>query len=452
MQCPQCNAQLDEDTIFCGNCGKQVAPLQAKGATVAYKGESADATLHSGQVSPRPVHQSPVTPAQNSATLPSAPRREDTPSTPSPPTSSQPPSRQNNIRRIALIAALVILVIAGGTIGAVALMKNNAPSKSTTSSNAAPASNASGVVNFSDSQNASGHSNAVNISVNSLSTPPAGSQYNAWIINTQSEHAVALGTLKAKDSSFSLGFVESGINLLNTGDKVEITLEKGAVTVPTGQVMLSAAFPPNAFVHIKHLLVSFFDTPGKIGLMVGLVDQAQKLSAASQLLQSIAASQNTSAIQCAAQSIINIAEGTQGPHYKPLASQCASQNITEISDGYGLLGTGGYIANGEAHASLAATQSDSTDNIRIHARHVAICLGNMKGWITTIEQDALGLLDNPANTAKVQEIVKLANQALNGVDTNGDESIDPVPGEGGANTAYYHAQLMAALMLAPGSK
>src|SRR5437764_14080420 len=103
MQCPQCNAQLDEDTIFCGNCGKQIAPLQAKGATVTYKGESgdADATMHSGQVSSRPVLQTPVTPAQNSATLPSAPRRDNTPSTPStpsPPTPSQPPSRQNNIR------------------------------------------------------------------------------------------------------------------------------------------------------------------------------------------------------------------------------------------------------------------------------------------------------------------------------------------------------------------
>jgi hypothetical protein len=75
----------------------------------------------------------------------------------------------------------------------------------------------------------------------------------------------------------------------------------------------------------------------------------------------------------------------------------------------------------------------------------------MKGWITTIDTDALALLNTPTDTAKVQEMVTLANHALNGIDLNGDESIDPVPGEGGAVTAYFHGQLMAALVLAPSS-
>ncbi len=37
MQCPHCNAQLEDDTVFCGNCGKQIAPFQAQGPTVTYK-------------------------------------------------------------------------------------------------------------------------------------------------------------------------------------------------------------------------------------------------------------------------------------------------------------------------------------------------------------------------------------------------------------------------------
>ncbi|HXZ03751.1 MAG TPA: hypothetical protein VEH81_02905, partial [Ktedonobacteraceae bacterium] len=240
-------------------------------------------------------------------------------------------------------------------------------------------------------------------------------------------------------------------NILGQGNRVEITLEQGTVVVPTGQVVLAANFPPKAFVHIKHLLVSFPDTPGKIGLLVGLIDQAQKLSSASQLLQSVSASQDTNAIQCAAQSIIDIAEGTNGTHYQQLGNQCASHNIAEVGDGYGLLGTGGYIANGEAHASLAATQSDTTSTIRVHAGHVAICLQNMNGWISTIDHDARDLLQNPINPAKVQEIVTLANHAYNGFDANGDGTIDPIPGEGGAITAYYHGQLMATLVLASGS-
>ena len=449
IQCPNCNAQLDDDAVFCGNCGKQVAPLQARGATVGYNKGAAEneyATVQSLENLPRPGAQAPK--ARNYVPAPNTPQAGTLLSPPP----AKPDTRRVPTVRVAVIAVLVLLVIAGGTITAVALLKNNSPTKSNSQKNTAPpATTALGVVNFSDDQNGSGHSNVVNISVNNLSAPPAGSQYDAWLVNTESEQTITLGTLALKSGSYTLKFADGSTNLLGAGDKLEVTLENGTATIPTGRILLSATFPPHAFVHIKHLLFSFPNTPGKIGLVVGAVGQAQELSSAAQLLQSIAPSNNGWAIQCAAQSIVDIAEGAQGPHYQPLGSQCASQNITQVGDGYGLLGSNGYIANGEAHASLAATQSDSTDSIRVHARHVGICLENMKGWITTVEQDALALLNNPANTTKVPEVVTLSNHTLNGVDADGDGSIDPVLGEGGAATAYYHAQLMAALVLAPGS-
>jgi len=39
----------------------------------------------------------------------------------------------------------------------------------------------------------------------------------------------------------------------------------------------------------------------------------------------------------------------------------------------------------------------------------------------------------------VRSASTLANQILNGIDINGNEAIDPIPGEGGAITAYQHA-------------
>ena len=451
MQCPQCNTQLEDDTVFCGNCGTQIAPLKAQGATVTYKsgeGEDELATV----LSTRPGSQTPTpqTPIRNNAFQPDTPYRGD--DTPTILSSPPPPARKSNTWRIAFIVVMVLLIIGVGALGTIALLKNHTSATNNSSANTPLASNANGTISFSDSQNGSGHSNVVTIEASGLTAPPAGSQYNAWIVDTLSERATGLGTLiQNKDGTYTTKSTDNQHNVLSLGNRVVVTLEQGAVSVPTGQVILSTAFPPKAFVHIKHLLVSFPNTPGKIGLLMGLVDQAQKLSSASQLLQSISASQNSTAIQCAAQSIIDIAEGTQGTHYKSLANQCASENIAEVGDGYGLLGTGGYIANGEAHASLAATQTDTTVTIRVHAGHVAICLENMKGWITTVDQDALTLLNNPTDAAKVQEIVTLANHAFNGFDANGDGRIDPIPGEGGAVTAYFHGQLMAALVLAPGS-
>jgi Anti-sigma-K factor rskA len=451
MQCPQCNASLDEETTFCGNCGTQIAPIQAKGATVGYKagaGDDDQATILSSRYGSQP--SVPQTPASRYVPQPDTPQRGDTPALPpSPP----PPARKSNTGRIAFIAVLVLLIAGVGALGVVALLKKGTPATNGTPGTPAPlASHATGAVSFRDSPNGSGHTDVVTLNVRGLAAPAAGSQYTAWIVDTQSEQSTGLGTLtRNTDGTYSAKFTAGHQNVLSLGNRVEITLEQGKVTVPTGQVILSTTFPPKAFIHIKHLLVSFPNTPGKIGLLVGLVDQAQKLSSASQLLQSIAASGNTAAIQCAAQSIVDIAEGTQGSHYQPLAGQCAPANISEVGDGYGLLGTGGYIGNGLAHASLAATQSDTTNNIRVHAGHVAICLENTKGWITTIDTDAMALLNTPTDTAKAQEIVALANHALNGIDLNGDESIDPIPGEGGAVTAYFHGQLMAALVLAPGS-
>jgi len=453
MQCPQCNAQLDDNAIFCGNCGNQVAPLQAQGATVVYNSQADKekiAANHTSYDPPRSTLHTPKDVGEGFAPVPSSTPIKGSQSDKQQglamrPSASQTPFRRTNVRLIVLVVALILLVIAGGTLGVV--LKNMYAGKSSAPANTTLAANANGVINFSDSPNGAGHNDVISITVHSLSTAPAGSQYDAWLVNSESEHVLALGTLKLQNGSYSLNFVDTGTNLLGQGNKVEVTVEQGTVTIPTGQIVLSATFPPKAFVHIRHLLFSFPNTPGKIGLLVGLVAQAQQLSAAAQLLQSIAPSHNSVAIRCVAQSILDIAEGTGGAHYQPLDNRCAAQNITVTGDGYGLLGTNGYIANGKAHAALAATQTDSTPLIRTHAQHVGICLDNMQDWITTIDQDALALLNNPDNTAQVSEIVTVSNHALNGVDLDNDGTVDPVKGEGGSITAYSHAQLMAQLTL-----
>jgi hypothetical protein len=46
--------------------------------------------------------------------------------------------------------------------------------------------------------------------------------------------------------------------------------------------------------------------------------------------------------------------------------------------------------------------------------------------------------------------VALANHIESGFDVNGNETVEPIPGEGGAKTAYNHAYYMAD-MLIPGT-
>ena len=373
-----------------------------------------------------------------------------------PSSSLQARPRSANVGRIALIVALVLLVAAAASIGAAVLIKNTNTTTGNSGThpspgNAALAVNANGIVAFTDQPGRPGHSNAITMAVNSLLAPPAGFQYEAWLVDSASKHALTLGKLAARNQSFMLSYASNGVNLIGAGDTIEITLEHGAVSLPTGKVLLSAAFPPRALVYVRNLLVSFATTPGRTGLLVGLFAQSQTLNTVAQLLQNKTVQSNAAAVQCVAQNVLDIIEGKTGAHYKPLSAKCDALQISNIGDGFGLLGPNGYIANAASEVSLAATQSDATIDIRVHERHVSIALADMQGWLATVQQDALTLLNTPNNSAKAQEIVTLADHSLHGVDINGDGSIDYVPGEAGATIAYIHGQYMAGLILAPNS-
>lgn len=316
MQCPHCHEQLEDETIFCGNCGRQVAPLQAQGATITAPDDAfiinRNASTPQVATPPQVVRQAPTRQDETPpASLPNAPRRSGT-------------------RRVmVVIAALLVIVVAGGVVLSLALLqKNNAASN--------PAANANGQITFLDGPNGTDKTDALNITINGLNAAPAGFQYDAWLVNVAAEQSISLGTLTAHNGTFSLVFSgnggggQPGTNLLSEGNQVEITMEQGNVNLPTGKVILLATFPPKAFVHIKHLLFSFPTTPGKIGLLVGLLVQTQLLSAQALALQSIAAQANPAAVRCVAQSIVDIAEGQLGPHSQALPASCGSSIPTAM--------------------------------------------------------------------------------------------------------------------------
>ncbi|HEY6409366.1 MAG TPA: hypothetical protein VIY29_18050, partial [Ktedonobacteraceae bacterium] len=280
-----------------------------------------------------------------------------------------------------------------------------------------------------------------------LQAPPAGSDYEAWIIHDRTEAVQGLGKLTEKNQSWSLIYSATSGNLLGAGDKLEITQEQGVVNVPAGKVILAGTFPALAFQHIQHLLVSYPDTPGKIGLLTGVLEQTRLLNIQAAVLQSVSASRNTVAITCVMQSMLDIIEGTHGAHYRPLGAACTQRNVSVNGDGFGLLGKESYVAGSEEHASLALSQKDATSVMHQHAALMDVALLNVNGWLTTIERDALHLQANPSDRSAMQEITTLADDAYHGVDANGDGQIDPVAGEAGALTAFQQGQFMAILAL-----
>jgi hypothetical protein len=97
--------------------------------------------------------------------------------------------------------------------------------------------------------------------------------------------------------------------------------------------------------------------------------------------------------------------------------------------------------------------SDATQNMKVHGEHVKISATNVGGWTTTLRDQLILIVKTPVGPemeGMIRNTVALANQIENGVDVNGNENVEPIPGEGGALTAYQHAYYMADILI-PGS-
>jgi serine/threonine protein kinase len=305
---------------------------------------------------------------------------------------------------------------------------------------------------FFDHLSGSGLTDAVSTCLKGLPMPADGYQYAAWLIDSMHEHVTPLGTFTQKNGGWFLDYptssAQGGANLLGLGDKVEITLEHGQVLAPTGQVVIAAQYPPDAFVHIKHLLVAFPNTPGQKGLLVGLMQQANVLLNQAQSLQDFAQRQLDVSEGCAAQNIINIIEGKSGPHYHPLDAACGVtyRDITPADDGYGLISSSGYLPGAADHAALAASAPDATAHIKKHSHDVVTAATNMTTWAQKLDQDALNVVQQQNfSTSNATDAATLAHNIVFGTDIDGDGSVDDVAGESGLFNAYTHGQLMAFL-------
>lgn len=472
MQCPRCHTPLEDGAVFCGNCGAQITPLNAQGATAVSDGTvimpersigannpntfgnnanpntfpNTQQAAQQGALTNMRTVQAPQQGQNPYATVMSQPDYRG--ATPLPTTATPAPApvtpQRSNRRGLILVSVLVLIAVIVVSAGAYALLRKPATTTNTTGNTGntgITANKPAGTVAFLDGHN--NGSDALSITLTNMKAPASGSQYYGWIVDQPTERVTPLGQLHSsgQNQSYNLNFGGNGKNLLSLGNIIEVTQEQGNPVAPTGQVVLKGTFPHDAFFHIKHLLFFFDNTPHNTGLLVGLRDQTQKLNEQAILLKN---ANNPVAIRCYSQAIVDLIEGH---HMHQLAADCAAAGIQRVDDGYGLLGTGGYLANSAAHAGFAADSPDATANIKLHAKHVGIAVSDVQGWVTTIDKDALALTQDQTLQNNIAEIVQLANKALNGVPTADTTVAAPVQGQAGAITAYLHGQYMAALQL-----
>jgi hypothetical protein len=309
----------------------------------------------------------------------------------------------------------------------------------------------------------------VGISLTNVEPPALGTHYEVWFLGNGGEIKQNIGKVEFDQSGQGqLAFIypiDSDVtNMLAMFDQVEVTREADNDPKPDepGEILCSSVFPPQAFVHLGHLLVGFENAPGQEALIQGLWLTADRVDTSAYELQHAYQGGDEVLVRKKAEEIINQIVGDQSPDlYKDWDGD---KTIDNPSDGYGLLdakrGGGqsqarGYIPNTISHAQFALQAPDATQNIITQGKHVVISAQNMEARAKELLNKTQQLNKTPFGSEMetlVSEIRALANDMLVGLDKNSDGVIDPVEGEGGADTAYGSSYRMADMPLLRGAE
>jgi len=308
-----------------------------------------------------------------------------------------------------------------------------------------------GVLHF---QDGTAFLDQVTMSALAMPAPPAGSQYEVWLIGEEDRLRLGILSLDANGKGTLIYNDGQNQNLLAVYDKVEITIRPGPDSTPTSadQVAYSFRLPEGGLLHVRHLLVSFPQAPDGIALIQGLDANTKLIDQAAQAMLTAHENNDRAAVRKNAESIMNVLSGGKSPDRKDWNGD---GQITDPGDGYGFLLNGdnlGYIQAIYSHADYAVNSPDASQNMIIHGEHVKVCAQNLAAWAPQLRERVLTILTSASNSdvdQPVREAVALASQMLNGLDLDHNGNIEPTAGEGGALAAYEHAYEMADMPLLP---
>jgi len=300
---------------------------------------------------------------------------------------------------------------------------------------------------------------------NNVPQPEDGTHYEVWLIGNDSETVRDIGSITHGPSG--VGRLEfnnpSQDNLLRNYSQVQITREQdgAAISSPTGEVVYSSVFPPQALEYIRYVIVAHDGTPDKGPLMQNLwyysgeyINKSingDDLDKAYQGITQAFETNNEAILRKRTEEVINQIVGDLSHEY---LDYDGDGNVDNPGDGYGSLSNGedrlGYLQETALYAKFAADASDSTPNIRTHSESVQVCIQNMDGWTNEILRLALELSKTPMDAEMepiIAQLSTLGNNLVHGIDENGNGLVSPVAGECGADTAYEHAYFMADMPL-----
>lgn len=289
------------------------------------------------------------------------------------------------------------------------------------------------------------------VEAKSVPAPPVGNRYEVWIINVpNNKKRVSVGILNLDGQGMgTLTYTdEQGTNLAALYNQAEITIEpeNDIYLSATNWIAYSYTLPEEGLVNVRYLLASYKDAPDKIALIQGLYTSIKKVNELALGMQTASGADDVDQIRKNAEAILNLIAGEQSSDFKDWDGD---GSIIDESDGFGLFLNGsspGYFQAVYTEANSTVKSAQASEPMRNYGEDLKTSVQNLAQWTQQIQQLTLSILDAP-DQQKISELVGLTENMLTGTDLDNSKTIDPAPGESGANFAYQYAYSMADMPL-----
>jgi len=424
LQCPNCRMVCDTSLNFCGRCGRRL-----RGASPSVQAELL----------------APPTPLPASVSV---------------------PQRSMSLRFLVMLGICILSVLFGIGAGTVAFthLSGGANTVTRTKVSLLP-SKLEGVAWF---YSVRGQDDGVALRLHSLPKLRNGTVYVGWLINPfRPNQVVAIGSIVPDSRSQALLQSDSSSlfnaqaqNLRRVFTQVIVTSEKAGIQwqKPTGSPLLQGAIDQKTLTGITPLFIRSPYMPKQISLLSGLQIQTHQLAF---WLANVLDSQQRNEVGNVHVDLLRLIYLLEGAHGVDVARLhiAFQKNVTNVGDGVGLFSTNVNCQH-DAHVCgyldliNATVQELMTRHLvaQASAQKVLTTLATIRQRAQSIRQAAVSLVTlTKLNASVLHTLTALEVQTdalLNGSDSDGDGSIDPVPGEAAIAQLYPYIQQIGAIRLA----
>ncbi len=313
-----------------------------------------------------------------------------------------------------------------------------------------------------------GQDDAVGIHIRSLPKLTNRMVYVLWLINLlRPDQFLPVGPIlpiahgDAVLQSDSLrAFNPQVQNLRRIYTQVSINIEKagGQWQRPSGRALLQGTLDQKTLAAIGPLFTSSPYTPKQGALLSGLQFQTHELARWLANMLDGLPHNDAGNMRLDLSRFIYLLEGSHGNDVAKL-NLLSQQNITGVGDGFGVLSSNEAACRKDQHQCgyldliEAAAQTLLTQYIvpQASVQRVLTTLATMRQLAQSIQRESVSLatfskLDTPTLQALTM-LVGQINAFLNGRDTDGDGTIDAVPGEATTAQLFGYAQQLGAIRL-----